>query len=644
MQLYSIVDADLKHLEEICADIKKQYDDGVANCALFYVKLVPEGDPAIDKASLFAERYIPFRDRLAEMGVACGILVQCTLGHGYALNQMFGFQRYHQLTDGQPQNIVCPYDERARLYFKEQMAKLAALHPTVLMVDDDFRLMFRAGKGCACPLHMRAFRKATERDISREELYDILSDRYHPQRTAYTEKYVETQRESIVEMARAIREGIDSVDPTIRGVICATGSGVEFYGEIASILAGEGNAPAVRINNGNYAPVGNLGFSNIAHRCATSSTYVRRQGIDTILAETDTCPHNRYSTSAYQLHSHFTVSILEGVSGAKHWITRLDKYEPNSGLAYRRILAKYAAFYSVLSDMAPRIRYEGVRIPIASLPDYGLTHAPWYTPSNAWSKCVLERMGIPVYFSADEGGAAVLEGETETFTDEELLAMCRGTLWLASDSAKELCDRGFSKYLGVTVKDWDERHPSCERAVGDEVNMQTQIGAKHLLPISDEVACESMLYHIEGGVKHVPLTPGVTRYHNELGGTVVCFAGTPNTPHVYGQAFAFLNETRKAHLVRLLQASGHLPVYYEGDEQVFLKTGLLPNGERIVALFNLGVDPIEEISLYTEKPYSHAEMLMADGTRASVSMRAEDGYTVFETPLFTMNPVILFLK
>lgn len=644
MQLYSIVDADLNHLEEICADVKRQYDDGIATCALFYTKLVPEGIPAIDKASLFAKRYIPFRDRLAEMGISCGILVQCTLGHGYALNQMFGFQQYHQLTDGEPKSIVCPYDEEARAYFKQQMATLAALHPAVLMVDDDFRLMFRAGKGCACPLHMRAFRKAVGKDISREEMYSILSDRFHPQRPAYTEAYVETQKESILGMARAIREGIDSADPTVRGVICATGSGVEFYGDIAPVLAGEGNPPTVRINNGNYAPVGTLGFSDIAHRCATSSVYVRRQGIDTILAETDTCPHNRYSVSAHQLHSHFTVSILEGVSGAKHWITRLDKYEPKSGIAYRRILAKHAHFYKALSDLVPKIRYEGVRIPIASLPDYGLTHAPWYTPSNAWSKCVLERMGIPVYFSAEEGGAAAMEGETESFTDEEILAMCRGTLWLASDSAKELCERGFSRYLGVTVEDWNERLPSYELARGDAVKMQTQIGAKHLRPLSDEVERESMLYHLKDGVEHIPLTPGVTRYKNELGGTVVCFAGTPNTPHVYGQAFAFLNETRKAHLTRLLKASGDLPVYYEGDEQVFLKTGLLPDGERIVALFNLGIDPIEEIKLYTEREYSHAELLTADGTRAPVAMRREEDRTVFETPLFTMNPVILFLK
>ena len=644
MQLYTIVDADLLHLEDICADIKRQYEEGIATCALFYTQLVPEGDPAIDKASIFAARYIPFRDRLAEMGFSCGILVQSSIGHGYPLNEPFTFEHYRNLNDGNLLNTVCPYDEDARAYFKKQMATFAALKPAAIMIDDDFRLMFRQGQGCACPLHMKAFHTASRTDISREALYGILSDRYNPKRKEYTDLYVETQREALLGMARAMREGIDSVDPKIMGVYCATGSGVEFAGDIAKIFAGQGNPPTARINNGNYAPVGIHYFSDIAHRCATSSYNVRRTGVNTILAETDTCPHNRYSTSAHQLHSHFTVSILEGVSGAKHWITRLDKYEPASGLAYRRILSHYAPFYNALADIAPNIRYDGARIPIASLPDYGLTHAPWYTPRNAWGCCVLERMGIPFYFSAEEGGAACLEGETETYTDDEIIKMCRGTLLLASDSAKELCERGFSEYLGVRVEDWHDAHASYEMACGETVHMQSQIGAKHLIPIAEGVENDSVLYHIKGGVESIPLTAGVTVYRNTLGGTVICFAGTPNTPHVYGQAFAFLNETRKKQLMRLLRKTNHLPVCYKGDEEVFLKTGLLPSGERIVAFFNLGLDPIDEIALYTENSYSSAERLMADGTRVPVKLSQTEDGILLDTQLFTMNPVILFLR
>ncbi len=114
-------------------------------------------------------------------------------------------------------------------------------------------------------------------------------------------------------------------------------------------MAGKGNPVIVRINNGNYTPAGARNLSvhmlRAAYQMATASGHV-----DAFLAETDTCPQNRYSTGAHSLHSHFTATILEGASGAKHWITRLSSHEPESGEAYRRLLSRYSGFYHTLSS------------------------------------------------------------------------------------------------------------------------------------------------------------------------------------------------------------------------------------------------------------------------------------------------------
>lgn len=67
----------------------------------------------------------------------------------------------------------------------------------------------------------------------------------------------------------------------------------------------------VRINNGNYTPEGARWLSRVAYRAAQQSEVLRKD-VDVILAETDTCPQNRYSTGAQSLHAHFTASILEG--------------------------------------------------------------------------------------------------------------------------------------------------------------------------------------------------------------------------------------------------------------------------------------------------------------------------------------------
>ena len=170
--LYTIVPTFTDHVEEVCDDIRRQYEAGVATCALFMAKLVPEGDPAIDKAGMFAEQYVLFRDRLREIGMDCGILVQCTIGHGYPLNQRSGFTHYENLTNGAEQHITCPYDTNFQNYLRDQLKKLAALSPKVIMVDDDFRLMFRDGRGCACPLHMKRLSEKIGEEITREQLWE----------------------------------------------------------------------------------------------------------------------------------------------------------------------------------------------------------------------------------------------------------------------------------------------------------------------------------------------------------------------------------------------------------------------------------------------------------------------------------------
>lgn len=643
MKLYSIMSLNTEHIDEICADIKKQYESGVATCALFMIKLVPEGDPAYDKATIEGEKFKLFRDRLATMGIRAGILVQCTIGHGYPLDHPFGFQAYVNLKDGEPDNVVCPYDEAAREHFKAQFATLAALSPEVIMVDDDFRLMYRQGMGCTCPLHMAALKKSLGREIGREELRAILKDKRHPDYRRTHDLYVETQRDALLGMARSFRDGIDAVDDTLPGIFCSVGHTTEFGAEIGKILAGRGNPTVVRLNNGNYTPEGARYLSAISYRAAQQSRILREGGADVILAETDTCPHNRYSTGVQSLHAHFTASILEGVAGAKHWITRLDdSYEPASGVAYRKKLSKYQGFYQALSDIAPTVRWQGCRIPLPKEHDYGFANDEWSIPKPAWPSCVLERFGVPIYFSAEDGGAAFLEGSTDLYTKEELAAMCEGTLFVASDAAAELVKMGFAHQLGVEVKEHTGPRASYERLPnGNRCAAQMQV--RELIPLNPQVRADSTVCHLKDATEHIPLFPGVAVYKKPNGKLSVIFSGSPRANFVYYEAFSFLNESRKAQMVNLLRESGNLPVYFVGDEEVYLKAGTLPDGSLLVALFNIGLDPIDEICLDCEKAVTNVEYLDCDGKRQKTKFHTENGRVTVARPLYTLEPVVLFL-
>ena len=62
------------HEVDICRDIVRQYKDGVADLALFSMTLTPEGVPPIPQARMLVDRYIKYRDMLADMGEDGSIL------------------------------------------------------------------------------------------------------------------------------------------------------------------------------------------------------------------------------------------------------------------------------------------------------------------------------------------------------------------------------------------------------------------------------------------------------------------------------------------------------------------------------------------------------------------------------------------
>lgn len=640
MENYSIMPLQADHVDEICEDIKKQYETGVSTCALFCFKLVPEGVPAIDKARQQGELYKRFRDRLAEMGLDCGILVQCTIGHGYPLNQQNAFQDFIPLDGSDPYGTTCPYDKEFQAYMTEQFKTLAALRPRVIMVDDDFRLMNRGAQGCACPLHLAALEERVGRRVEREELYEILCDKTREEHNALKDAYVDTIKESLLESARAMRAGIDAVDPTLKGIFCLCGMSTEFASDIAAILAGEGNPPTVRFNNGNYTPAGPRKASGVSYSAAQQIALLDDR-VKILLAETDTCPQNRYSTGAYSLHTHFTLSILEGASGAKHWITRLMDYEPQSGLAYRRVLSKHRGFYETLSALVPSLRFDGCRIPLYRTPQYTFASS---LNKEAWSRCVLERLGLPLYFSAKDGGAAFLDDEHEIgFSDEEISRMLKGTLFLSARAAQSLEKRGFASLTGVKAENWEGEPISGEIIhLGIDRKTAKQKNCLKLTPLPGAETL-STVYHLRNGKEIVPLFPGCVYFENAEGGKCITFAGTPNTAFKYTEAFSFLTQSRKAQFVKILARTGNLPIYCPGDEEIYLKYATDNEDNAYAFLFNIGTDPIDSITLCCNLPVHTVRALLPDGTWQEVAFHRVNDVLVIEHEAITLMPVVLQL-
>lgn len=643
MNRYTVIPMFPEHIEEICQDIKQQYESGIADLALLIFNLYPDGDPLIPKAEQQAEQYVKFRDRLAEMGLKCGIVVQSTMGHGLAGVKKPPIQSYVNLNDGEEKNIPCPLDETFREYIRKSLTVVASTNPEAIMIDDDFRLVHRTGLGCACPAHMKQMEKLISAPLTRQSLLEaVLGDSREGKRIS--EIFVKNQIQTLIDTAKIMREGIDAVDRRIQGIFCTCGISAEGAGEIASILAGEGNPSIVRVNNGNYAVSDTRKISVAFQRAAIEKAVINSQKkVDIFLAETDTFPRLPYSTSAQLLHAQYVGTILEGVFGAKHWLSMINAYEPEVGKVYRKKLMLNAKLYDKLTEIVPTLKWKGCRSPISTIPDYCF-NGFWNSDAlNNWVPFVLERMGLPVYFSAENGGAVFLEGNsTELFSDKEIIEMLSGTLFLDGYAVKNLQSRGFSEYIGAEVREWDGAPMQFELVGEEEQPVYLQIGGLELKPFSD-VRVESVVCNKPDGITKNVLFPGSVSYKNSIGGKVVTFSGTPKVTTINHSTFSMLCRARKEQFIRLLKETGNLPVYYPGDAEVYLKAAQIPDGETFVAFINIGLDILESVTLVPEKTVTRIEKLDSNGERVPVNFKMVNGILELDIPAYTLEPIILFL-
>lgn len=645
LHTYSIMRLDIDHINEICEDIKKQTQNGISSCPLFCMTLTPEGTPAVNKAEILCQRYDLFRERLAKDNIPSGVLVQASIGHGWKLSEPFSFQKYTDMKDGTEREVVCPYDEGFRTYIYNAMRTIASHSPSCIMVDDDFRLLGRNSDGCGCRLHMERFNALAHTSMTREQLHEILISDGNEE---LKEIYLRTQKESLVQTAKIMRDGIDSVDKTIPGMFCCVGNNAEFASEIASCLAGEGNPVVVRINNGNYCAAGAKFISNSFARAAAQIAKLK-DSVDIILAETDTCPQNRYSTGAMQLHAHYTGTILEGAKGAKQWLTRLHAYEPESGKAYRKILAKYSGFYAKLAEMSEKLTWHGFRIPVKSKAEYvfGKSFDCSVDRNNGWGSCVLERLGLPMYFSAENGGILCLEGDV-FLSDKELDDAVKGNLLIASDSAAQLNTRGYGGFIGVRSEEWNLSTASYEMYTGNELyrgnEMSVQRKLRKLVPTADSVSVLSEIYHSVDENNIETLAPGSTEYRNNKGGCAVVFAGSPQTAYNISDAFSFLNYTRKQQMIDILKSSGEPVVYCPGDEEIYFRAATTENDELFAAVFNLGFDPMDNLEIVCSRNIEKINKLMPDGSFENLRFEKKGERYIIDTPCRTLEPVVLLMQ
>ena len=618
-------------VDEVAADNRWLFENTLVDGAAFKLTLTPEGDPAFDKAGTYMPVFRRMQERLKGAKGKCGVLFQATIGHGWTPDSRTPGQKFVG-RDGQELYIFCPLDDAFIAYLRDQSDKIAATHPDFFMVDDDTR--FITGRdGCFCPLHLAEMTRRTGRTFTRESLVAALEKEPELART-----YDRLLEDSIVRVVKTVREAFDRVDAKIPGSFCCCCGDVRHASRLARLAAAKGQRPVLRLNNGRYCLETARDIPDWLHK-----TSLQLKTIDpdvTVLDEPDTCPQNRYSMSAKDLHAHVALALLEGCRGGKLWVTRMGSWEPASGVAYRRTLQENSGFYRALVDLG--VRMEGVRCPLPAEPYFALT-TRWHTLS--WGSAAFGRMGIPYANEKATLPLAAFSGdEAPLLSDEDLRTLLAGRLLVDGSGALELTRRGFAEFLGAKAEPWSGPVASFER-LNDGTRINSKIDAVRFRAVDPKAERLSALMHRSAALSDDATEVGVGayRFRNALGGEVIALADRlPDRVNLF--AFHFYNEVRKRQVVSYLKMLGLDAPHYPGDGEVLLRWGRAKDGSRVLVAFVCGHDDLDSLPLlFPGKAPSSAEILGSDGTWLPVRIRREGETTVLDTRLRFLEPVVFRL-
>ena len=338
-------------------------------------------DYDLPKLDLLADNIKYFR----EQGFEACVWMGCTIGHGGVLLNgadklpESGFKPMINVHGAAVGNANCPLDKNFINHFADVFAKIAAIKPDLILIDDDFRLSLHntpASRGfcCTCNAHMARIRKYCGEDINRE---DIMPLAFGGGKNKYRDAWLRAQSESLYEAAEAWRAAVDAVDPTVPMAYCSVYCHFDVDGidaeKLTRILAGKGNKALLRAVINGYSLIGMIEISRMF------AVFCDYEGIE-LMSEGDVYPRPRYNIPA---------SVLELYDGA----LRADG-------AHHGIL-KYMLDYSASPDFE-----EG------------------YVISHEKNKPIYKKLGEFFKSGANEGVRVLLEPHTIANADLDL-ATCR---------------------------------------------------------------------------------------------------------------------------------------------------------------------------------------------------------------------------
>ena len=561
-------------------------------------------------------------------------------------------------------NKKCPLDPAFAADWAAKVKAVALSRPRFISIEDDYTLAWGRGLNrhgaCFCKRHLAAFARRYGKALTAVEIAAAF-ERRTAENLPVRRAFADTVRESLVSLARTVRAAVDEVDPTIRIVLCESGSCSDKDGDalepIARAFAG-GTRPAVRpagaIYGAETTPASIPGA--VAH---TMWTLERLPSDVETFYEADAYPHNRFYTSAAQLSSLMAGAMAMGADDIYlYCLQYLDDPLEDSGYAraYLSLRPRLEAARDFIRSR--RSRLAGVRT-IWSADDLALVRGFGYCHGGQL-RCgayLLSKFGIPYTTRQDAKGPAILAGGVaEVLSDAELRDVLSGGVLVDAVAAGILAERGFGDLLGTGVKAAEGRLPVTGETILPAAGCARRgksVNAFYIFSAGTEGSVErfARLYPRPGtevwcqfsGPDGKVVTPSLTYATNALGGRVAVLATS-----LVGNRSSGLFNLRKQELVQNLfrrMDSAAIPVEAFGTPGIWILAQVSEGGdEMLVMVNNLSGDVRSGVEIAVGDAWVGGEVSRIGQDGRQVPLGTLAGRWRIPFPLGQMEPEFLVVR
>ena len=597
-----------------------------------------EGVPASRKVGELTASFRKFKAALDGKGVRTGILLQACVGHWLRAEKESEPWTRTRGAEGKEGSRRCWLDSRFAAYLKETAAALAREKPAFILGDDDIRPFGHAGEECFCDLHAAAFAKLTGRaTCTSEEMRRIVAaaKRGSPDEAAFRR----LQREMVNGVCRLIREGIDSVDPSIPTGVCMPVMAEEtrFYDQAARAIAGPRHKTVIRIGNGQYLE---REPKTVASRVMTSYALAEvHRGVDYLLDEADTYPQTLWSRSSSGMHAKICMSLMCGFRGALPWYVGTTREGFPVSENYTRVFGENAGLYRALAKACRGSRTAGIAIPLCTT-----FPSVWsqFTEGETWGEAVFAELGVPFRAAKTFDDPAAVYAVTGAkaigrFADADLRALLARTLLLDAAAAEAIAKRGFGDLIGVTAD--SSLKPKFVTELKADGKSRLQLGGfASVVALRDADPKAEVLttlawapYAQSPDLRTV--APATTLFENRLGGRVAVTTWHPGV--IKGFGGGPFTEGRRRWLLELLARLNGEPLAFaaDHDQDFLLQERTCADGSTLLLAANLNYDAVPSVRLRTAKRPNKLEVLSGKGEWEPVDFSFDGGVVTVPRPL-----------